>query len=120
MRFAGAFGIAVGVLILAQWVFFLATAQVPELESAPFEIISQLTAEFMTATVIITSAIGVLKERPWARRAYLLASGMVIYSVVNNAGYFIQLGEWPLVFMFAVLLLLAVVSISKVVHTAPT
>ncbi len=118
MRFAGLYGILVGIVILAQWTFFLGTAQVPELESAPFEFISQLAAEFMTSMVIIASGIGVLQDKQWARRAYLLASGMVIYSVVDSAGYFIQLGKWPLAIMFVVLLVLTVISIGRLIHTA--
>ncbi len=118
MRFAGIYGILVGAVILFQWAFFLLTARVPELESAPFEIISQLAAEFMTATVIVFSSIAILNKRPWSRTAYLLASGMVIYSVVDNAGYFIQLHEWPMAIIFSLLLLLTVVSIGKVIHVA--
>jgi hypothetical protein len=118
MKFAGIFGITAGILILMQWLFFLISAQVPELESAPLEIVFHLAAEFMTAVVIIAAGTAVLQRKPWAPRVYYLASGMLIYTVINSAGYFMQLGEWLPVVMFALLLLLSVVSVGKVVRMA--
>lgn len=72
----------------------------------------------MTAVILIASGAAVLQTKPWAARAYYLASGMLIYTVINSTGYFMQLGRWPIVIMFATLLLLSVVSISMVVRTA--
>jgi hypothetical protein len=118
MKFAGIFGITAGISILIQWLFFLLTAQVPELETAPLEIVFHLAAEFMTAIVMIAGGTAVLKGKPWAPRVYYLASGMLIYTVINSEGYFMQLGQWLMVSMFALLLLLTVVSIGKVVRTA--
>lgn len=118
MRFAGIYGITVGILIFIQWVFFLVTAHIPETATAPFEITFHLAAEFMTSVVIIAGGISVLRHKPWAARLYYLASGMLIYAVINSAGYFIQLGQWPFVVMFAALLFLTVVSVGKVVRSA--
>lgn len=117
MRFAGIYGITVGVLIFAQWIFFLLTAHIPELNKAPLEIVFHLAAEFMTSMVLIVGGISVLRRKPWAPRLYYLASGMLIYAVINSAGYFVQLGQWPLAAMFAVLFFLTVVSVGKVVRS---
>ena len=73
MKFAGIFGITAGILILIQWLFFLLTAQVPELESAPLEIVFHLAAEFMTAMIMIAGGTAVLQRKPWATRVYYLA-----------------------------------------------
>jgi hypothetical protein len=116
MRFAGIYGITVGILIFIQWMFFLATAQIPELETAPFELVFHLAAEFMTAMVMIASGAAILRGRPWAPRAYYLSSGMLVYAVVNSAGYFLQLRQWAFVMMFAALLFLTVFSVGKVVR----
>ena len=118
MRFAGIYAVTVGILIFVQWLFFLFTAHLPELDTAPFEIMFHLAAEFMTSMIIIAGGISVLRRKPWAARLYYLASGMLIYAVVNSAGYFVQLGQWPLVVMFGVLFFLTVVSIGKVVRSA--
>jgi hypothetical protein len=39
---------------------------------------------------------------------------MLLYSVIVSPGYFAQLGQWTMVAMFVVLLILALVSIVKV------
>ncbi len=118
MRFAGIYGITVGILIFIQWMFFLLTAHIPELDTAPFEIVFHLAAEFMTSVIIIAGGISVLRRKPWAARLYYLASGMLIYAVVNSAGYFVQLGQWPFVIMFGILFFLTVLSVGKVVRSA--
>lgn len=118
MRFAGIYGITVGILILVQWVYFLLTAHVPELGTAPFGIVFHLAAEFMTSIVMIAGGISVLRRKPWATRLYYLGSGMLIYAVVNSTGYFVQLGQWAFVIMFAVLFFLTVFSIGKVIRSA--
>ncbi len=41
----------------------------------------------------------------------LAASGMLLYTVINSSGYFAELGQWPMVGMFAVLLAVAATSI---------
>jgi hypothetical protein len=42
---------------------------------------------------------------------------MLLYTVVNSAGYFAQRGEWLLVLMFATLFLLALGSIGRILSS---
>ena len=46
-------------------------------------------------------------DRPAVDRVDV-AGGMVLYSVINSPGYFVQKGQWPMVGMFAILFFLAV------------
>jgi hypothetical protein len=46
----------------------------------------------------------------------MVFAGMLIYSVIVSPGYFAQQGQWALVAMFAVLLVLAIVSVAVVVR----
>jgi len=108
VRFAGIFAILVGLLLLGQWVFSLASGRVPELETAPLAIGFHLAAEILTALALILSGLALLKKRPWGRTLFFVAGGMVLYSVINSPGYFAQRGQWPMVGMFAVLFFLAV------------
>jgi uncharacterized membrane protein len=48
-----------------------------------------------------------LKRLAWGRKAFLVSTGMLLYSVVASPGYFAQQGQWALVGMFGVLLLMA-------------
>jgi len=116
MRFAAWYGIIVGILMLGQWAFFIAAGQVPELQTEPYRIGFHLAGEFITAAGLIASGIGLLAKKSWAVSAYLVSAGMLLYSAIVSPGYFAQLGQWALVGMFAVLLLLALGSVAKLLR----
>ncbi len=113
MKFSGIFSIVVGALMLAQWAFFIAAGQVPELRTEPYRIGFHLAAEAATALALIVSGIGLLNRRAWGRTLSLVALGMLIYTAIVSPGYFAQQGVWPLVGMFAVLLGLTLVSLRR-------
>jgi hypothetical protein len=108
MIFAGIFAVAVGLLMIGQWAFSLATGRVPELQTAPLSIGFHLAAEILTALALILSGLAILKKITWGRTLFLVAGGMVLYSVINSPGYFAQRGQWIAVGTFAVLFVLAV------------
>jgi hypothetical protein len=110
MRLAGYYAVAVGVLMIAQWLFFLSVGQVPELTTAPIELGFHLAAELATAVALLAGGLGLIQSRAWGRLAAVFAFGMLSYTTVVSAGYFAQRGEWPLVAMFAVLLVAALAS----------
>jgi hypothetical protein len=111
MKFSGIYGIFVGVMMLAQWAVFLAAGQVPELQTEPWRIALHLAAEFITAGGLIVSGTALLKRTAWGAKTYLVFAGMLLYSVIVSPGYFAQQGQWALVGMFAILLILTVGSI---------
>lgn len=108
MKFASVYGICVGLMMFAQWAFFLATGQVPEVQTEPWRIALHLAAEFLTAGGLIVAGIALWRRAAWGASAYLVFAGMLMYSVVVSPGYFAQQGVWALVAMFAVLLVLTV------------
>jgi hypothetical protein len=111
MKFAGVYGILVGVGMIAQWTFLVAAGQVPELQTEPFRIAAHLAAEFLTAAGLVASGIGLLRRAAWSASTYLFFAGMLTYSVIASPGYFAQQGQWIFVGMFAVLLALALASV---------
>ena len=113
MRFASWSALVVGVLMLAQWSFFLASDQVPELETEPLRILFHLVAEAATAIALVVAGIALRGGRRGAINLALVANGMLIYTAVVSPGYFAQQGEWALVAMFLVPLVLAIASIIK-------
>lgn len=114
MKFSGVYAIVVGVMMFAQWIFFLLTGQVPELRSEPWRIAMHLAAEFAAAAGFTAAGWALLKQAAWAKKAYLFFAGLLTYSVIASPGYFAQQGQWLLVGMFAVLLALTLVSVAKV------
>lgn len=115
MKFTGIFSIIVGVMMLAQWVFFIAAGQVPELQTETIRILFHLAAEGVTALALIISGVGLLTRQTWARTAGFVSLGMLIYTVIVSPGYFAQQGVWALVGMFAVILVLALISLRYLV-----
>lgn len=109
MRFAAGYGIVVGILILAQWAFFLAAGAVPEVRTAPWSIGFHLAAELVLALALIAGGLATWQSRRWGVQVLLVGLGMAIYSEIASPGYFAQQGTWILVGMFAVLLVGALV-----------
>ena len=120
MKFSAIYALCVGALMLVQWTFFLLTGNVPELQSAPWSIAFHLAAEFLTAILLIISGMMLLKGLLLAKQVFLLSVGMVVYAMVNSAGYFAQSGDWIFVVMFGLLLALAGVSIYRVLDNKNT
>jgi hypothetical protein len=104
MKFPAWYGIAVGILMIAQWAFSIAVGSVPEFENAPWEIAFHLAAEMSTAGMLIVGGVAALRSTAWSKQVLLLGLGMVIYSEIVSPGYFAQLDQWAFVAMFAVLL----------------
>jgi hypothetical protein len=113
MKFTAWYAILVGILMMAQWSFFLATGSVPEVQSEPIRLAFHLAAEFVTAFCLIVAGAAILRAKAWGRAFMLAALGMLVYTVIISPGYFAQQGQWPLVGMFAVLLVLALGSMRE-------
>lgn len=111
MKFPAYYGIFVGAIMIAQWMFFIAAGQVPELQTEPYRIAFHLAAEFLTSVGLIVSGIALLNRAAWGRTAYFVFCGMLMYSVIVSPGYFAQQGQWLLVAMFGILLVLTVASL---------
>jgi hypothetical protein len=111
MNFPALYAIVVGLLICGQWAFFLITRQVPELKTERVRVLFHIAAEFLTAIVLIVCGLGLLAQQPWATPLYPVAVGMLTYTIIVSSGYFVQKRVWPIVSMFAVLLVSTAISL---------
>ena len=75
-------------------------------ETAPRAVAFHLAAETVTALLLVVAGVGRL--RGVGERLGLVASGALLYTVINSAGFFAERSEWPMVAMFGVLLVVAV------------
>lgn len=116
MKYPAWYGIAVGILMIAQWIFSIVTNSVPEFETTPWAISFHLAAEFLTALMLIIGGIAVLRSATWGKIILLVGLGMVIYSEIVSPGYFAERGQWALVVMFAVLLFGAVFGVMSMLR----
>lgn len=97
------------------WVVLVGTGQIPELSSAPVEIGSHLVAEVVTALALVVAGVGLFRDWQWSRRLYPVALGMLLYTVINSAGYYADLGETGMVGMFTLLTVATSLLILKIV-----
>ena len=111
MNFPALYVIIVGLLIFGQWAFFLIVRQVPELKTERVRVLFHIADEWLTAAMLIASGIGLIMQQPWAAAGYPVAVGMLLYTIIVSSGYFAQKRVWPIVSMFAVLLVLTVIGL---------
>jgi hypothetical protein len=115
VKFAAIYAIIVGSGMIAQWVLSYVTHQIPELKTEPVRIGFHILAEMLTASMLMMSGVGLLSSEDWGKNIFLIAMGMLFYTCVVSPGYFAQKGQWGWLGMFAVLILLGIVSILWVV-----
>ncbi|MEF8975189.1 MAG: hypothetical protein V5A21_03050 [Halapricum sp.] len=93
----------VGVFMIVFWAGLALTGGIPELDTAPVEIGYHLVAELLTASALVAAGLGILRGYEWGSRLYPVALGLLLYTVINSAGYYAALGNVPMVGMFSVL-----------------
>lgn len=113
MNFAAYYSLFIGMMIIIQWVFFILTGNVPEFTTAFWEIIFHIIVEFLTAFILLITGWGILTKHKGAIQVNLVAQGMLIYSVINSAGYFTQQGEWIFLIMFFAIIVFSLISVLK-------
>ena len=118
MKYSGWYSVVIGVMIILQWGFFILTGNVPEFRTEPVRIAFHLAAEAITAILLIIAGIAQLKKKRWGKQIGLIAYGTLIYTVIVSPGYFAQQGEWGLVGMFAVVLLLTLIGMRGLIRTS--
>jgi hypothetical protein len=111
MTFGAIYAIVIGVAMIGQWCFSLLQNKVPELETEPIRIRFHIFAEFITAITLIVAGVGLLLDSGWSLQVFPVSIGMLLYTVMASPGYFAQRDEWRMVGLFAVILVLAVVSL---------
>lgn len=99
-RVPAAFAIVVGMFMTGFWLLLYLTGGIPELRTAPIEIGYHLLAELLTAVLLVTAGFGLLRGPQWVARLYPVALGMLLYTVINSAGYYAQRGDFVVVAMF--------------------
>ena len=93
MLFSAVFGIIVGIGMIGMWSFLLLSKQVPELETEPLRIRFHITAEFITAIALVVGGVVLLTGQNWSWWMYLVAIGMLTYTVIVSPGYYAEKGE---------------------------
>jgi hypothetical protein len=111
------FQIVVGIAMLGLWAVLVATGQVPEIDAGEVGIWFHLTAELLTAILLIWA--GWRARRGRAMGLSALALGALVYTSIASAGYYADLGEWMVVTMFILLTVVTGAAIRRVLSIEP-
>ena len=90
------------------WLLILNNEKPPE---GPVEMTFHLFSEFLMATICIVSGILLLKNNSMGKPINFIGLGMIIYSVLNAAGYYGERQNFPMVVMFIILCILSMIAI---------
>ncbi len=115
MLFSAAFALLAGALMIGFWLFFLAKDMVPELATEPIRIRFHIAGEFITAIALLIGGVGLLAGLSWSPWFTIFALGMLLYTVIVSPGYYAQQGKWSMVGLFAILFVLALVSVALLI-----
>jgi len=110
-RASAIFTIFVGLLMMGMWSMLTLTNQVPYLDTPQMEIKLHILTEMLTAVMLIIGGVSVLRNYEKLTNLHYVSQGMLIYSIINSSGYYIDLGELMMAVMFGFLLLGTVISL---------
>jgi hypothetical protein len=117
MIFPAVFGIIVGIGMIGQWTFSYISKQIPELKTERVRVLFHIAAELITALALIAGGVGLLGGSAWGAPLYLVATGMLIYTMIVSPGYFAQKGQYVWLGIFGALLVLTLISIGVVLRS---
>lgn len=101
-----------GIALIGLWAMLLFRHAVPELNAGLPSIRFHIAAELSTAVILLIGALSLAAaDTPTARLVVAVGLGAITYSTVNSPGYYADQGNRPLVLMFGVLAVIAVVAI---------
>lgn len=84
------YSIIIGLVMLGLWLVLWALGDIPEMTTRPWETAMHLTAEFVAAGLLVVSGTGLLLKARWAERVNVFASGMLVYSLIQSPGHYLQ------------------------------
>jgi hypothetical protein len=119
MTFAAVYAIVAGLIMIAQWSVFYATGKIPELRTEPIRIRFHIAGEIATALSLMSAGIGLLTSQEWASSLYLVAAGMLFYTVIVSPGYFAQQGKWVWAIIFTVPIVIGIADVLNVCRCQP-
>ncbi len=111
MIIAAVLAIVIGALMIALWLGLYFSGQIPELKTERFRILFHIAGELVTACVLISGGVGLLRQQPWGNWVHLLGLGMLLYTAIVSPGYYAQRKQWPMVGMFTFIIMLVMISI---------
>ncbi|MBN2504725.1 MAG: hypothetical protein JXB20_05210 [Bacilli bacterium] len=109
-KIIGIIYIVLGIGIIGLWTMLIGTDQVPEFETEPVGIAFHIAIEVMMGIMAILSGIALLRKYKHRASLTIFTGGMLAYSVVNSSGYYGDSGQYAMISIFSVVLLVVIIS----------
>ena len=103
LKYTAYYCVFIGFAVIALWIMLLAAGDLPEGKTA---LAFHIASEILMAVVCIFSGVAIIKQLPYSKRINIAGLGMMLYSVLNAAGYYGQQNEFLIMGMFIVLFVL--------------
>lgn len=103
-KVAAVYSIVIGISVLGMWSMILLTGGIKE---ELIEISFHLVSEFLMAILLFISGIGILRGKIHGKTIFLISNGMLIYSVLNAAGYYGQRDNFVMMGVFAIIFVIS-------------
>ena len=107
-RIVAGYTIFIGISVIAMWIMIL---NGPDLPEGKTELGFHLFSEFLMAILCIVNGLRLWLNKPGAKILNVCGLGMVIYSVLNAAGYYGEKGETAMLLMFIILTILTTTAV---------
>ena len=102
-KLIGYYSIFLAVTITAYWIMTLSSGSYPE---GKIEIAFHVFSELLMAFICLLGGIFLLKKNKHGRNLSIIGFSMILYSVLNAAGYFGERNELRLTIVFMALFLI--------------
>lgn len=109
-KYIGIFFLITGLSIIGLWIMLFITNQIPELQTNKVEILFHITIELIMAIFSIYTGFTIIKKHTFYKQMTMFTSGMLIYSIINSSGYYLNLINYPMLILFAIILVLVILS----------
>jgi hypothetical protein len=108
-RSATVFAFGAGAIILAVWLWRYASGALAD-EFAANALLAwgQLAGEILTAAALIGAGYGLVTNAGWARKFYLVATGMLLFAGLHGLGRHAGSGDTGIVILYLVIGVLAI------------
>lgn len=114
-KVASGYSFLIGISMIGMWIFFYASGSIPELATEPIRISMHILAEVITAVMLIIGGVGFFFNKKWGKDIYLISMGMLIYTLIQSPGYFMETKDYGMVVMFGIMIVLALIMTLKTI-----
>lgn len=103
-KLIGIYSIFIGIAVIGSWILILSRGKV---EEGQIEITFHLISEFIMALLCFVSGVLILKKHLLGNILNIIGLSMVLYSVLNAAGYYGERNELTFTVLFTLLFLVS-------------